>query len=60
MAAPILDKDNHPLASISVAGPAYRLTKDRMSEIGPVVRKTADEISREIQRVPGIWGTQEK
>jgi IclR family acetate operon transcriptional repressor len=60
VAAPILDKDSRPLASISVAGPAYRLTKDRMSEIGPVVRKTADEISREIQRVPGIWGTQEK
>lgn len=60
VAAPILDKDNQPLASISVAGPAYRLTKDRMSEIGPVVRKTADEISREIQRVPGFWGIQEK
>jgi IclR family transcriptional regulator, KDG regulon repressor len=51
VAAPLLDKNGHPIASISVAGPAYRLTSERMREIGPVVRKTADEISSEIQRM---------
>ena len=48
MAAPILDAENNPVASISVAGPAYRLTHDTMVEIGLIVRKYADEISREI------------
>ncbi len=56
VAAPILDKESHPVASISVAGPAYRLTNERMLEIGLVVRKTAEEISSEIQRTPGPWG----
>jgi len=56
VAAPILDKENHPLASISVAGPAYRLTNERMLEIGLEVRKTAEDISIEIQRIPGPWG----
>jgi DNA-binding IclR family transcriptional regulator len=48
VAAPILDAENNPVASISVAGPAYRLTHESMVEIGPIVRKNADEISREL------------
>lgn len=56
VAAPILDLEKHPVASISVAGPAYRLTAVKMREIGPVVRQTADEISIEIQRTAGAWG----
>ena len=35
-------------ASVSVAGPANRLTREKMLEIGPSVRATADEISHEI------------
>jgi len=60
VAAPILDKDGRPVASVSVAGPAYRLTTEKMMEIGPVVRKTAEDISREIQRAPGINGNSKK
>jgi DNA-binding IclR family transcriptional regulator len=48
VAAPILDPENNPVASISVAGPAYRLTHESMVEIGPIVQKLANEISREI------------
>jgi IclR family KDG regulon transcriptional repressor len=60
VAAAILDEDNQPIASISVAGPAYRLTTEKMIEIGPVVRKTAEDISWEIQRSPGINGNSKK
>jgi IclR family acetate operon transcriptional repressor len=48
VAAPIFDQVNHPIASIAVAGPAYRLTRDRMMEIGPNVVAIAREISQEI------------
>lgn len=45
IAAPIC---NHPIASVSIAGPAYRLTRQRMIEIGPnlvaIVKKIAQEI----------------
>ena len=48
VAAPIFDQDNHPIASIAVAGPAYRLIRERMIEIGPRLVVTAKEISQEI------------
>ncbi len=48
VAAPILDKKNRPLASIAVAGPTYRLSVERMMEIGPTVAAIAKEISKEI------------
>ncbi len=49
VAAPIFDQENHPIASIAVAGPAYRLTRERMMEIGPVVVATTREINQEIR-----------
>jgi len=48
VAAPIFNQENHPIASIAVAGPAYRLTRERMMEIGPVVVTTTRAISQEI------------
>jgi IclR family acetate operon transcriptional repressor len=48
VAAPIFDQANHPIASIAVAGPAYRLNHERMMEIGPGIVATAREISQEI------------
>jgi IclR family acetate operon transcriptional repressor len=48
VAAPIFDQEKHPIASIAVAGPAYRLTRERMMEIGPVLVATTREISQEI------------
>jgi IclR family transcriptional regulator, KDG regulon repressor len=49
VAAPILDKHKHPLAAIAVAGPAYRLSVERMMEIGPSVAEIAQEITREFE-----------
>jgi len=47
IAAPIC---HHPIASISIAGPAYRLTRDRMFEIGPSLLATAKNIALEVER----------
>jgi DNA-binding IclR family transcriptional regulator len=49
VAAPIFGLEEQPIASIAVAGPAYRLTRDRMMEIGPIVVSTMKEISQEIK-----------
>lgn len=48
VAAPIFDQDKRPIASIAIAGPAYRLTRERMMENGPVVFAAAREITGEI------------
>lgn len=47
IAAPIC---NQPIASISIAGPAYRLTRERMLEIGPDLLVTAKNIAMEVER----------
>jgi IclR family KDG regulon transcriptional repressor len=51
VAAPILDTNGYPIASIAVAGPAFRWSLSRMWEIGPAVLATAREIAMEINRV---------
>lgn len=48
VAAPIFDQDGYPIGSIAVAGPTYRLTRERLLEIGPDVAATAKQISQEI------------
>jgi IclR family acetate operon transcriptional repressor len=49
VAAPIFDLEEQPIASVAVAGPAYRLTRERMMGIGPIVVATTREISQEIK-----------
>ena len=49
VAAPVLDLSNQPIASVAVAGPAYRLTRERMLEIGPLVVATAHDIAHEVE-----------
>jgi len=49
VAAAIVDSNEQPLASISVAGPMYRLTRERMIEIGPHVVAAARAIARELE-----------
>lgn len=46
--APILDQNNYPIASVAVAGPAYRLTRERMIEICPLVLSTANSIAEQL------------
>ena len=49
VAAPIFDPNDQPVASIAVAGPAYRLTPKLIIEIGPHVQATARNITQEIK-----------
>lgn len=49
ISAPIVDSSGHPIGSISVAGPTYRLTQERMVEISPTVLSVAREISNEVE-----------
>ena len=48
VAVPILDPDGKPLAAIAVAGPAYRLPRARMDQIGPQILEVARDFSQEL------------
>jgi IclR family transcriptional regulator, KDG regulon repressor len=48
VAAPIFDKDNHPVASIAIVGPSFRLTKDRLPALGESLRQMTQMISNEV------------
>jgi hypothetical protein len=37
------------IASVAVAGPVYRLSRERMVEIGPVLLATVHDITKEIK-----------
>jgi DNA-binding IclR family transcriptional regulator len=45
VAAPILNNNNQAIASIAIAGPSYRLTPERMVEMGPLVLDAAREVA---------------
>jgi DNA-binding IclR family transcriptional regulator len=48
VAAPIFDAENHPIASIAIVGPSYRLSKDRLPTLGESLRKMTQLISQEV------------
>lgn len=48
VAAPIVDPDGRPIASVAIAGPAYRLPHERLIEIGSSVLASSRDLSREI------------
>jgi DNA-binding IclR family transcriptional regulator len=48
VSAPIFDSDRRAVASIAIVGPSFRLSSERLPELGESIRKIADEISREI------------
>ncbi|MBX6342876.1 MAG: IclR family transcriptional regulator [Thermomicrobiaceae bacterium] len=50
--APIFDHQGRPFAAISVAGPAYRMTPERVAELAAVVTGAAQAISRELGHQP--------
>jgi DNA-binding IclR family transcriptional regulator len=52
VAAPILDMNKLPIAAITIAGPAYRLLRERMYEIGPAIVATAREIAQGFEIEP--------
>lgn len=47
---------NPPLASVSIAGPAFRLTRERMLELAPELLAAAKSIATEVDRTrnPGL------
>jgi DNA-binding IclR family transcriptional regulator len=49
IAAPIYNSNGKPIASVSIAGPAYRLTRERMIEIGSSLVAAASNIAREVE-----------
>jgi len=51
VAAPVLDMRGYPIAAVAVAGPAFRLTPERIKEIAPSVKATAEAIARDVGAV---------
>jgi IclR family transcriptional regulator, KDG regulon repressor len=49
VAAPIFDAGGHPIASIAIAGPAYRLDQEKLEAIGRDVVSTCEKINKELQ-----------
>ncbi len=52
VAAPVLDVHGWPTAAIAIAGPAFRLSANRMLEIGGAVRAAADALAHEVGSIP--------
>jgi IclR family KDG regulon transcriptional repressor len=48
VAAPIFDADRYPIASIAIVGPSFRLTQERLPELGESIRKITQMISNEV------------
>ena len=48
VAAPLFDADHHPIASIAIVGPSFRLSKDRLPELGESIKRMTQTISQEI------------
>jgi DNA-binding IclR family transcriptional regulator len=48
IAAPIFDQSGHAIAAIGVSGPASRVTRDRVEDIGRTVTDHAQSISAEL------------
>ncbi len=49
VSAPIFDSGRSPIASLAIAGPAYRLSRERMIQISPDLVAACQSISRELQ-----------
>lgn len=45
VAAPIIDKQGHVRGALSVAGPAYRLTLERLTLLGPELADAARQVA---------------
>jgi IclR family transcriptional regulator, acetate operon repressor len=46
--APVRNGDDRVVAAISVGGPTVRLTRDRLAELAPAVRRAADHVSQRL------------
>jgi IclR family KDG regulon transcriptional repressor len=51
--APILDYQGQPVAALSISGPAFRMTLERIQELSASVKATALKISRQLGYLEG-------
>lgn len=58
VSAPIRDAEGHVVAGLSVSGPTYRFTAERVQRFARLVVQAAEEISRRLgyRRIPGPEG----
>jgi DNA-binding IclR family transcriptional regulator/sugar lactone lactonase YvrE len=47
--APVLDASGRPVAAISVAGPTWRLTRERVEQLGPEIAAVARSIALQLR-----------
>ncbi len=48
VAAAVADEVGQPLGAVSISGPTVRVTRERLRDLGPLVRSIADELSMEL------------
>jgi DNA-binding IclR family transcriptional regulator len=48
VAAPIVDREDHVIAVISVSGPSFRLTEERLEELADMTREAAQAVSHQL------------
>lgn len=48
VAAPLFDADHSPIASIAIVGPSFRLSRERLPELGESVMQLTHVISQEV------------
>ena len=48
VASPIFQSDGRAVAAVSISGPEFRVSPDRMGELGPAVREAGLRISRKL------------
>ena len=53
VAAPVRAADGRVQAAVSVAGPAYRVSPQRLTELGEMTREAGEAISRRLGYIPG-------
>jgi DNA-binding IclR family transcriptional regulator len=53
VAAPVRGAGGDVLAVVSLSGPSYRVTSQRLPELGEMTRETADAVSRRVGYRPG-------
>jgi DNA-binding IclR family transcriptional regulator len=49
VAAPVLAQDGTLMAAVTVAGPAYRFSREKMLEIGPAIMAIGEAIARQLE-----------
>lgn len=57
VAAPVFAADGRVLAAVSVAGPAYRVTPQRLTELGEMTKDAGEAISRRLGYIPPASGS---